>query len=296
MAGTAVTRLLDATPAELRGLRGRALAESIRLSEGRTVVAEVVAPALPLVHGVSNAELAAAFGADVVLLNLYDVTAPAVAGTAAATCADLQDLTGRLVGCNLEPIETMAPGVAPGRLATADNAKRARDLGARMIVVTANPRTGVTRAALVTRAVEIARAVAGDVLVCAGKMHAAGIPEPPLGAEDMTALAAAGVHGILIPAPGTVPGVTVDRAAALVDSAHRAGLLVLSAIGTSQEGAGERVIEQIALWSKMAGADLHHIGDAGYAGVAVPENIMALSIALRGRRHTWFRMACSLKR
>lgn len=296
MAGTVVMRLLDATPSELRELRGRPLAESIRLCEGRTVVAEVVASAAPLVHGVSNVELAAAFGADIVLLNMYDVTAPAVAGTAAATCADLQDLTGRLVGCNLEPIETPAPGVAPGRLATPDNARRARDLGARLIVITANPRTGVTRATLVTRAVEIARAVAGEILVFAGKMHAAGISEPPLGADEMNALAAAGVHGVLIPAPGTVPGMTVDRAAALAEGAHRAGLLVLSAIGTSQEGASERVIEQIALWSKMAGADLHHIGDAGYAGVAVPENIMALSIAIRGRRHTWFRMACSPKR
>ncbi len=41
----------------------------------------------------------------------------------------------------------------------------------------------------------------------------------------------------------------------------------------------------------MAGADVHHIGDAGYSGVAIPENIMALSMAVRGRRHTWFRIA-----
>jgi len=289
-------RLLDATPAALQSLRGRDLAESIRLCEGRTVIAEVVAPALPLVPGVSNVELAAAFGADIVLLNMYDVTAPAVAGTDAATCAALQALAGRVVGCNLEPIEAPASGVAPGRLATPDNARRARDLGARLIAVTANPRTGVTRAALVARAVEIAHAVGEDVLVFAGKMHAAGAADPPLSPEEIKALADAGASGILIPAPGTVPGTTVDRARALVDSAHGAGLLVMSAIGTSQEGAGERVIEQIALWSKMAGADLHHIGDAGYAGIAVPENILALSIAVRGRRHTWFRMACSPRR
>ncbi|KJE28617.1 hypothetical protein LG52_726 [Geobacillus kaustophilus] len=49
-----------------------------------------------------------------------------------------------------------------------------------------------------------------------------------------------------------------------------------------------------ALTSKMAGADLHHIGgDAGYHGIAVPENIMAYSIAIRGRRHTYIRMARS---
>lgn len=64
-------------------------------------------------------------------------------------------------------------------------------------------------------------------------------------------------------------------------------------IGTSQEGADEHTIRQIALASKMAGADMHHIGDAGYHGIAVPENIMAYSIAIRGKRHTYIRMARS---
>ncbi len=70
----------------------------------------------------------------------------------------------------------------------------------------------------------------------------------------------------------------------------------MNAIGTSQEGASVTVIEQLALWSKLTGADIHHIGDAGYSGIAVPENITAFSIALRGRRHTWKRMASSILR
>lgn len=64
-------------------------------------------------------------------------------------------------------------------------------------------------------------------------------------------------------------------------------------IGTSQEGADEGTIRQIALASKMAGADLYHIGDAGYHGIAIPENIMTYSIAIRGKRHTYIRMARS---
>jgi hypothetical protein len=70
----------------------------------------------------------------------------------------------------------------------------------------------------------------------------------------------------------------------------------MTGIGTSQEGASIATIEQLALLSKMAGADIHHIGDAGILGMAVPENITAWSIALRGRRHTWHRMAASPKR
>jgi hypothetical protein len=70
----------------------------------------------------------------------------------------------------------------------------------------------------------------------------------------------------------------------------------MNGIGTSQEGASLTTIEQLALMSKMSGADVHHIGDAGMMGIAVPENITAWSIALRGRRHTWHRMAASLMR
>ena len=51
-----------------------------------------------------------------------------------------------------------------------------------------------------------------------------------------------------------------------------------------------------ALMSKMAGADLHHIGDTGYMGMALPENILAYSVAIRGVRHTYTRIARSVNR
>ena len=63
-----------------------------------------------------------------------------------------------------------------------------------------------------------------------------------------------------------------------------------------QEGSNSQVIEQIALMSKMAGADIQHIGDAGYGGIALPENIMALSVAIRGKRHTYRRMGYSMRK
>jgi hypothetical protein len=55
-------------------------------------------------------------------------------------------------------------------------------------------------------------------------------------------------------------------------------------------------VRQIALWSKMAGADIPHIGDADYSGMANPENILAFSVAIRGRRCTYRRMAASIQR
>ena len=107
---------------------------------------------------------------------------------------------------------------------------------------------------------------------------------------------AGGADIILLPAPGTVPGITMEYARTLISCAHRHSALTITAIGTSQEGADAATIRQIALMCKMAGADIHHIGDTGYTGMALAENIMAYSIAVRGIRHTNHRMAISVER
>ena len=80
------------------------------------------------------------------------------------------------------------------------------------------------------------------------------------------------------------------------DLAHGLGVLTMTSIGTSQEGADKATIRQIALMCKMTGTDLHHIGDAGYTGMAIPENILNYSIVIRGRRHTYTRIAASINR
>ena len=55
-------------------------------------------------------------------------------------------------------------------------------------------------------------------------------------------------------------------------------------------------IKQIALRNKICGVDIQHIGDAGYGGLAVVDNIYALSNAIRGVRHTVSRLARSVNR
>ena len=46
----------------------------------------------------------------------------------------------------------------------------------------------------------------------------------------------------------------------------------------------------------LSAADIHHIGDTGVPGMALPQNIMAYSIAIRGERHTYHKMAQSVNR
>jgi hypothetical protein len=300
-------RLLDCSASDFRCMNGKELKQSIQAAEGRTIVAEVIGSVAPLYPEVTNAELAAAFGADLLLLNMFDVFYPLVNGLDVhepdQAVKRLKQLTGRPIGVNLEPVDPNAnqleslASLPKGRMATEESLLEAKRLGFDFICLTGNPKTGVTNDEII-RAIETARAVFGeDGLIIAGKMHAAGVAgETGSGiiSEDVVLrFVQAGADVVLMPAPGTVPGVTLEKTAQLVRAAHEQGALAMLTIGTSQEGADEDTIRQIALASKMAGADLYHIGDAGYHGIAIPENIMTYSIAIRGKRHTYIRMARS---
>jgi hypothetical protein len=313
-----VKRILDATASDFRAMGKAELLESIRLAEGRTICAEVVCTTLPLIDGVTNAEAAAACGADLITLNVYDVLHPLVMGYRKGklptepgfpilerlpagidvSVKEIKDLVGRPVGINLEPIprERITEQVL-GRVASVENARRATQLGADYLVVTGNPGTGVSSEGIAQATAELAAAVGDQVILVAGKMHGAGLGAAGIAsAQAVEKFAAAGADVILLPAPGTTPGATLDNIKALVDLAHKLGKLALTAIGTSQEGADVDTVRRIALMSKMTGADILHIGDAGYSGMANPENILAFSLAIRGRRHTYRRMAASIRR
>ena len=123
-----------------------------------------------------------------------------------------------------------------------------------------------------------------------------GINEDYLAAKYIDSLISAGTDIILLPAPGTVPGIDLNSLKEIIRLIHNRGKLALTAIGTSQESSDEQTIRDIGMMSKMAGADIQHIGDAGYAGIALPENILTLSKTIRGKRHTYRRMAFSINR
>ncbi len=188
----------------------------------------------------------------------------------------------------------------PGRVAGEASFAAAKRLGFDFICLTGNPQTGGTNAAIAS-AVATARQVMGDeILIIAGKMHGAGAAgeagESLVSAAAIVSFIEAGADVVVLPSPGTIPGITLEVCRERVRTVHQHGALALAATGTSQEGADEQTIRQIALYSKMAGADLFHIGDAGYGGIAVPENILQYSLVIRGRRHTYLRMARSILR
>lgn len=305
-------RFLDCTASDFENITKEDLLIAIAASEGRVLACETIGTVSPILSDISNAEFSAAMGADVILLNIFDVDDPKVQGIPKTEPKDVvrevKRLTGRPVGINLEPVEQSLGAVETddvwtitnGRKATLENAAKAVDMGVNFVLLTGNPGTGVTNKAI-TETLEAFSKTFGDKLIlAAGKMHASGIlteaAENIITKEDIAAFAKAGADIILLPAPGTVPGITMEYVKGLVSYAHSLGKLTLTAIGTSQEGADVETIRQIALMCKMTGTDMHHLGDSGYTGIALPENIQAYSIAIKGKRHTYRRMAMSIKR
>ena len=307
---TMLKRLIDTTARELTSYNKAELLTAISDSEGRTLAAETIGTVTPMLVNITNAEFVASLGADLIMLNIFDVNDPIIQGLPQTspedTIREVKRLTGRLVAINLEPAvikdgqEESVWNLTTGRQATVENARKAADMGVDMIVLTGNPGVGVDNEAIIQALSRLKEAVGDRVILTAGKMHASGIiseaGEKILTEKDVEAFVDAGADVILLPAPGTVPGITMEYAGNLIRKAHEKGALAMTTIGTSQEGADEATVRQIALMCKMAGADIHHIGDSGYMGMALPENITAYSVAIRGKRHTYRRMAMSLLR
>lgn len=295
--------------------------ETIKASEGRTLMAETVTSVMPLLDGVSNAETATAFGADLVTLNAFDFENPFIFGFDDLSTdmfggiqqygkvieektqenrqkkeylKEFKSRVGRFLGVNMEPVPEDIPYPEGMRLSK-KNIQQAAALGFDYVIVTANPKTNIGSEDIIKGIQLIRETVGEDLLIIAGKMHGAGAGN--IYSESVVAdFIKAGADIVLLPAPGTVPAYDAALVNQFIEMVHQQGALAMTTIGTSQEGASESVIENFAIESKKAGADIQHIGDAGFSGMALPENILALSIAIRGKRHSYRQIARSKRR
>lgn len=295
-------RILNSFASDFKDYTAQELKLSIQGGEGRTVCCELGITSEPIIGYLTHAEIASAFGGDLMLLNGFDCLNPVIRGTGdvANPVARLKELCGRPIGANLEPVDDAAEMlenrriVPPGRRCSIDTLHAANELGLDFICLTGNPGTGVTNKEII-RAITLAKEHYHGLII-SGKMHGAGSKEPVMTIAIAEQMIAAGCDILLVPAVGTIPGFTDEELVAITQYAHAHDTLVLSAIGTSQEGASKEVIEQLAIRNKVAGVDIQHIGDAAYGGMADVHNIFAMSVAIRGIRHTVSRMASSVVR
>ncbi|EOR20005.1 hypothetical protein A500_19114 [Clostridium sartagoforme AAU1] len=313
-------RIFELTTSDIENLNKNKLKDIISKSEGRTVMSETIISYTPYIREVSNLELAASFGADMITLNTFNFEKPFIFGidgganllssidnlankigeqirdnlTNKDYIKNIKKLVGRMIGVNLEPVPEGSTYERGYRL-NIENLNKVKEYGFDYIVITGNPNTGVTEKTICD-GIKLAKEVLGDsTLIIAGKMHGAGSGNI-YDEKSIKSFIDCGADVILIPAPGTVPGYDLDLAKKIITLVHDNNALAMTTIGTSQEGSSKSIIEQIALNSKMAGADIQHIGDCGTFGIALPENIMALSVTIRGIRHTYRRMAQSILR
>lgn len=297
-----VKRLLSANASEIVEMTDTELKQSIKASDGRVVLSENVVTRTPVIPDITNAELARAFGADLILLNGLDAFDPKVVNVDEdkQVINELRRLVCRPIGVNLEPVDETATmseeklNIVEGRQASSKTVKALEKLGINFICMTGNPGTGVTNDKIVNAISETRKHFTG--LIIAGKMHSAGVDEPVITETYVDQFIDAGADIILVPSIGTVPGFDEEQLKNIVKAVHRREGLVMSAIGTSQESSDPSTIRDFAIRNKICGVDIQHIGDAGYCGLAPVNNIFELSKAIRGERHTVSMIARSIQR
>lgn len=290
-------RVFDLTREDILTASRQDILAAIQLAEGRTIMAECVTTMQPAIDLVSNPEIAAAFGADMITLNcldVFDAKVEVLGGEAHGTATSLdintvKAFTGRLVGCNLEPVPADVTHIPLGRAVSEASVTQAIELGMDYIMLTGNPGMKVSQETILD-AIALVRRLSEDIIIIAGKMHGGGVGND-YSLSFVQQFAEAGADIMMFPAPYTTPGITTNMACEIMSEVHKQNMLGLLAIGTSQEGGTESYIEQVAMEAKAAGADIIHIGDGGYSGLAVPENILRLGLTVRGRRHQFKRMA-----
>ncbi len=304
-------RILDCNGSDFLSMSAEELKYAILASEGRTILAQSSVKQHPLQDDVSNPEIEAAFGADLIMLNNYNFKDESLnVGMDGLSLPELKKLVKRPVGVYFECPSTDGvtaynrPDVIDysTRIASEENIEKALAAGASFIVLGGNPGRG-TKMDVIIESTRKTKEIVGDrAMIWAGKWED-GVIEKVMGdslaeydAKEVTKqLIDAGADVINLPAPGSRHGITVESIKELVDYAHRykPRTLVMSFLNSSVEGADEDTVKMIALLMKQTGADIHAIGDAGYMGVAIPENLYQLSISIRGRRFTQKRMAAN---
>ena len=306
-----VQKLIGAKASDIRKMTKDELFTSIQESDGRVVLSESTAAKPSVIENITGAELSKAFGADMILLNDFDVNYPEVAAAyeeksnlkktelSRNVINHLKDLIGIPIGMSIEAIvensliKEEITYISTGKKASVETFLEAQKIGLDFIVLTGNPESGVTNNAI-EKSISIAKDHF-DGIIIAGKMHRSGVNEPIVNLKVAKKFIDAGADIILVPAVGSYYGIREESIREIVEYVHSKGKLVMSAIGTSQESSQPDVIRNIAIRNKILGVDIQHIGDSNMGLVGI-ENIKELSEAIRGKTYTIARMARSINR
>lgn len=284
-----MNRILNCVASDFgRPETARELKEAIRGSQGRTLLSEIDGRFAPLFDGITSAEIASAFGADLLMLKRLDFETLEFGGIRYDNPVEaLRRLSGVGVGVNMNVAGAWGAAYAP----VSEALDRFVAMGPDFLSLTGYHIPEVTEEEILKDIRNVRDRFDGFLNV----HHVLAISDE-LDLDRYLAYVDAGADMITMPVPGTVQGITVERLQPYVDAIHRAGALVSLTTFTSQEGSDVQTVRDMAIAGRLAGADVFAFGDANICGVPEPEDIMAVSIAMRGKRHTYLRMARSATR
>ena len=327
--------LNECTPQEMLALKASELKEAIRLSEGRVVTTLSRVRGPNYLQYVTNAEVCAAFGSDILYLDTYNPRKPYFPGLVSKnpeddepfrdvqiqigkgwTAREIRALVGRPLSASMmfDPpsygghtidtgyADSQERNVAGLPMTTWDDFELAIDQGFDIIHMGG---WGEPKQYCETTRDMVKRA-AGRVIIHSGIPHGPGLiyaKDEPYNIRNLLtpdfakALADTGADIIDVPAAGSLPGFTVEYVRTLADIIHKAGALVNVGIHNSQEGTDVETIKRIAIDNRTAGADMCMLGDAGVnENVALPDVLNSVCVAVKGKQYTYRRMCQSVLR
>ena len=275
-------RLISTSRSEIRAMSAAELKESIRDSEGRVVLCQNYVGLHPLVGGSTNAELAQAFGADMIFFNGYSMTPGASQpglqveqwenGSFVQKSYRLKDMKalihvplGIYLECGTHDVyATSTSGtnlVRTDRVASDENLRRVLEEQADFVILAGNPGSGTSIRDVVACTRWVKETYGDRVFVFAGKWED-GIGEKvlgdPLAGYDAKQIirdlidAGADVICMPMPAPGSRHGISVAMIQELVQYVHsyKPGTLAMTFLNSSVERANPDTVRLLALMMK----------------------------------------------
>lgn len=287
-------RILSCTSSDFqKPFTREVLKQAIEASEGRVIMSQTAVESECLISNVSNAEMLSSFGSDMVLLKVIDVEHPKVAGIESnEPVKTLKKLCGRLIGVNLEVVGENHLQYESGTTLSETTIQKAVTLQPDFLCLTAYRNRAGNTSEAVLEAIALVRKYWDGLLILNKYANAKELKEE----KEWEAYVARGADVLTLPMPGSVSGVYVENLAPIAQRIKEAGALVSMSVATSQEGSDVETIKRMGIEAKQAGADLYDFGDANTNGIPALENVLALSIAVRGKRHTYFRIGSSIQR
>lgn len=305
---SSVVRLISASKSDFEKMSPMDLKASIYASEGRVVMSQHMAFMRGDIFGVTNTEMVFACGSDMSMINCYDFDDDSKnvflqGHTFQEIKARVNRPLGFYMGCPKKDFEITDDAKIynlGGTVASVEHFRKAKELGGDFIILGGNPGTGTSLEDIIYWTKVLKDMYGEDIFVFAGKWED-GVNEKVLGdplarydaKEVIRRLIDAGADCIDLPAPGSRHGITVDMIRELVEYVHtyKEGTLAMCFLDGSVEGADPDTIRQITILMKQTGCDIHAIGDGGVGGLSDPDNVYQMSMTLRGKLKTWFRIA-----